>query len=415
MLGLVLTSGWSQGQSVLKGIKSNYDLPGQMAPPEMVFVPGNDSTPSFYISRILEPNINYVIYLKWLRQVHTSNPIAFFEALPKDSSGLIDEDFIRTYLLNPDYALNPITGLSWLQIQDYLHWKTDRLNEAILVEIGALREGLTNQFDQDCFNTEAFLNHQARLPRFKGLPRQGEMGNARYFTEGIFFTGYRLATLEESRYYSATVNENWPEWTKYEWNDKASWSAFLSEFDRDVQRRRHDYRLYSSDTTLVASYDLDNPEFIRSCWLLNDMNHLNSNWLKAYHQSGFAVLDSAVLRNVDGTLCEKDSMGRMRDFRYIGIDQAGAPLPVGFDPAWQKVKVKADSSYYWEIPDSIKSMPLNDSVWVNDYFERAVINFRSGQIRGIGENESPKDIGFVCVLPYVGAPVPRKYRVKWKY
>ena len=151
--------------------KTNKSLPGQTAPYDMIFVEGNRDMPSFYIGIQEEPNINYMIYLKWLIQVFGQDQAnVVLDALPVDrydSNGVavylpFKYKLVQKYIKNAyysfsekvypvigdtfsyfpvmermadlRYAYEPVTNLSWKQIQNYMAWKTDRLNEMILIK-----------------------------------------------------------------------------------------------------------------------------------------------------------------------------------------------------------------------------------------------------------------------------------------
>jgi len=48
------------------------------------------------------------------------------------------EKFVDYYFRHPGYRNYPVVGVSWLQANDFCKWRTDRVNEFILVEQGIL-------------------------------------------------------------------------------------------------------------------------------------------------------------------------------------------------------------------------------------------------------------------------------------
>ncbi len=50
-------------------------------------------------------------------------------------------------------------GVNWLQIQDYMIWRTDRLNEMILIRNVILNYN-PDEHNEDNFNTETYLEGQ---------------------------------------------------------------------------------------------------------------------------------------------------------------------------------------------------------------------------------------------------------------
>ena len=69
---------------------------------------------------------------------------------------------VNNYLRHPAFENHPVVGVSWKQATNFAKWRTDRVNERILVENGYLRpesihpDSLANGYS---FNTKAyFLN-----------------------------------------------------------------------------------------------------------------------------------------------------------------------------------------------------------------------------------------------------------------
>ena len=62
------------------------------------------------------------------------------------------------YLRHPAYRNYPVVGVNWSQANDYCNWRTDRVNERILINEG-LKEDI-EQVDDNTFNTEAYLAGQ---------------------------------------------------------------------------------------------------------------------------------------------------------------------------------------------------------------------------------------------------------------
>ena len=73
------------------------------------------------------------------------------------------------YLRHPAYRDYPVVGVSWLQASDYCKWRTDRVNEYILIREGVLEYNV-DQRDDNTFNTEAYYAGQ----HDKGTRLQGK-------------------------------------------------------------------------------------------------------------------------------------------------------------------------------------------------------------------------------------------------
>ena len=48
--------------------------------------------------------------------------------------------FLNNYLRHPAYRDYPVVGVSWEQANDYCTWRTDRVNERILIDAGLIME-----------------------------------------------------------------------------------------------------------------------------------------------------------------------------------------------------------------------------------------------------------------------------------
>ncbi len=53
-----------------------------------------------------------------------------------------------------------MVGVSWLQANEFCRWRTDRVNEQIMVREGFLVHNPTGQVDDSFFSTEAYLDGQ---------------------------------------------------------------------------------------------------------------------------------------------------------------------------------------------------------------------------------------------------------------
>ncbi|MDE0986689.1 MAG: SUMF1/EgtB/PvdO family nonheme iron enzyme, partial [Schleiferiaceae bacterium] len=177
------TTGWAINNKKNGGFQSNLSYKGQETGPGLVFVEGGTfmmgqveedavkdwnniprrvTVSSFYMDENEVTNVDYREYLYWLRRVYDYDyyPEIYKSALPdtlvwRDKLAYND-NFVENYLRHPAYNYYPVVGVNWLQAQRFCSWRTDRVNESILIEKGILRE-MPDQMDADHFNTEVYL------------------------------------------------------------------------------------------------------------------------------------------------------------------------------------------------------------------------------------------------------------------
>ena len=112
-------------------------------------VPRRVTVSSFYMDETEIRNIDYLEYLNWTRNVFSHDyPEVLKKALP-DTWGwreklAYNEPYVEYYLRHPAYQDYPVVGVNWLQATDYCSWRTDRVNEYIMVREGLLEFDPTN-------------------------------------------------------------------------------------------------------------------------------------------------------------------------------------------------------------------------------------------------------------------------------
>ncbi|MGB0933897.1 MAG: SUMF1/EgtB/PvdO family nonheme iron enzyme [Lishizhenia sp.] len=166
---------------------------------------------SFYMDQTEVTNFHWLEYLYWIDRAYETYPMIYKNALPdtlvwRSPLGFNDK-YVEYYLRHPAYRDYPVVGVSWLQANDYCKWRTDRVNEYILI-----REGILNfnpdQTDDLTFNTEAYLSGQyeeeirQNLPDFDPSNATGKKGRDLgerivKMEDGILLPRYRLPTEAE--------------------------------------------------------------------------------------------------------------------------------------------------------------------------------------------------------------------------
>ena len=166
---------------------------------------------SFYMDQTEVTNFHWVEYLYWISRAYQSYPMIYKNALPDTlvwrSPLGFNEKYVDYYLRHPAYRDYPVVGVSWLQANDFCKWRTDRVNEYILIREGILNPNV-NQADEATFNTEAYLAGQYEeevremltdLDPSKATGKKGkELGKRQVRMEdGILLPRYRLPTEAE--------------------------------------------------------------------------------------------------------------------------------------------------------------------------------------------------------------------------
>jgi len=118
-----------------------------------------------------------------------------------------NEPMVKYYFRHPAYDDYPVVGVSWVQANSFAAWRTDRVNEMILVKEGYIKLQPEKQSDADNFNTEAYLAGQVgdnvvKFTRQKKDLRPGKSTgkvNKRLLKmeDGVFLPEYRLPTEAE--------------------------------------------------------------------------------------------------------------------------------------------------------------------------------------------------------------------------
>jgi formylglycine-generating enzyme len=167
-------------------------------------VPRRVTVASFYMDETEITNVNYREYLYWLDRVFGLNNQQVVENAKPDTLVWRDpmafnEPYVETYFRHPAYNEYPVVGVNWLQANDYSLWRTDRVNEQVLVDRGVFDAIKTDQVDERNFNTEAYLYGQYvpddgnQIPSLH--PRQDVRGVM--MEDGYLLPKYRLPTEAE--------------------------------------------------------------------------------------------------------------------------------------------------------------------------------------------------------------------------
>ena len=169
-------------------------------------IPRRVTVPSFYMDETEVTNHYWLEYLSWLQRVYGSSyPEVVRRALPDTlvwrEKLAFNEPYVDYYLRHPAYRDYPVVGISWNQANDFCKWRTDRVNEQLLIREGLIAHNPDGQLDEDHFTTEAYLNGQYQGESVAEGLRDLRPGSSGYrnvsYEDGLLQPAYRLPTEAE--------------------------------------------------------------------------------------------------------------------------------------------------------------------------------------------------------------------------
>jgi len=417
-------------------------------------IPRTVTVSSFYMDETEVTNFNYTEYLYWLERVYLADyPEVYRKALPDTlvwrSKLAYNEPYVDFYLRHPAYRDYPVVGVNWLQANDYCAWRTDRVNEIILIREG-LFEHYPNQINEDNFTTETYIYGQYESgKRVDGIPDLNPNKEYRNVTieDGILLPKYRLPTEAEWEYAAYglignTIEELIPDRKLYPWNGHAirnSNEKYIGQILANFKRGRGDNMgvagALNDNADITApvyaywpnDYGLYNMAGNVSEWVMDVYRPLSLEDNDDFRPFRGNVYKTKAL-DEEGAYMEKDSLGRMikRDVdpkldnlqarrNYKQADNINY-----LDGHWES------NIYYGEMSeaqnlgetDPLKSMyEFSVTSLVNDkarVYKGASWKDRAywavpGTRRYLTEDQSTSYIGFRCAMTRLGSPIGMGY------
>src|SRR6476646_6125894 len=180
-------------------------------------IPRRVSVPSFYMDRTEVANVHYREYLHWLEKVFDpsdpENQKIINRALPDTlvwrSELSYNEPLVEYYFRHPGFNNYPVVGVTWRQASDYCLWRSDRVNEGILMNKGYIaKQSIQGEKQENNFTTKSYLLglYQAqpgKTAASKKNPLKTPQGTPRTtvtFEDGILLPNYRLPSEAEWEY-----------------------------------------------------------------------------------------------------------------------------------------------------------------------------------------------------------------------
>jgi len=307
---------------------------------------------SFYMDETEVKNVDYREYLYWLRRVFVDYSEVYKMALPDTlvwrSKLAYNEPYVELYFRHPAYQDYPVVGVDWLQANDYCSWRTDRVNEYIMVREGLLFMDPTGQSGEENFNTEAYLAGQyegAVKDQMTDYDPNNEYRKVR-MEDGIFLPKYRLPTEAEWEFASLGLIGNMLADERifsekiYPWSghyirvdDRSGFSTKdIGQIRANTMRGRGDYMGMAG--SLNDHNDIPGP--VTSYWpndygLYCMAGNVNEWVMDIYRPLTYEDNDDfrpfrgnvyqTQQRDDEGNIAEKDSLGRIQ-YRNVTDDEA---------------------------------------------------------------------------------------------
>jgi gliding motility-associated lipoprotein GldJ len=406
---------------------------------------------SFYMDETEVRNLDYLEYLYWLNRVYGADyPGVYRKALPDTlvwrNKLAYNEPLVEYYFRHPAYRSYPVVGVTWIQANDYCSWRSDRVNEMLLIRKGILAMDPA-QKNENNFNTDAYLAGQYEGLVDKPLPDLNPSGTGTRkvkMEDGIMQPKYRLPTEAEWEYAAwgligNTVYERVVERKNYPWNGnqvRTSESRYYGSFMDNFRRAKGDYMGVSGNLNDAADIPAPCGSFFPNDYGLYNMAGNVSEWvLDVYRPLTFYEVSDlhpyrgnifqTMERDAEGFLAEKDSLGHMR---YRDVTPAVAQNRKNYRKADNINYLDGDfesntDNQYWTMRDSTTTLDATNLMY--EYGRSSLITDRARVYKGgswrdpafylspsvrrfMDENDASDAIGFRCAMTRVGGSMPGK-------
>ena len=372
---LSTATGWEYGNQDYGGFEK-LDYEGQVNGPNLVLIEGGTFTmgltnqdvtydwnniprrvtvSSFYMDETEVKNIDWKEYEFWTKNTYQSYPEIWKDLLPDTlvwrEELAYNEPYIKTYYRHPSYDEYPVVGVNWDQVQDFCAWRSNRVNEMLLIERGILNPNSGEQMDSEAFDSESYLAGQYQGSVRKNLEDKSTGGERPVrFEDGILLPGYRLPTEAEWEYAALALQGNQPETLDENITDRRHfpWNGNTARYQKhngqqgmiqaNFKRSRGDYMGMAGSLNDKASGPAPVRTYIPNDFGLYNMSGNVAEWTQDVYRALTAqdLVDAEnhdlnpfrgnefeqVVLDEEGRPAEKDSMGYLR-YELVEDDTLG--------------------------------------------------------------------------------------------
>lgn len=406
-------------------------------------IPRTVSVSSFYMDETEVANVHYREYVYWMQRAYGNDYPNLVTRSKPDSTVWrralsYNEPQVQYYFQHAAYNYYPVVGVNWYQANEYAKWRSDRVNEYILMKRGALRKN-PNQSGEDVFTTETYIYGQYEGLAGPGKKRDLDPNGARVrnytYADGLLLPNYRLPTEAEWEYAALGLIGNNPEPENkrrrgeevitdrniYPWGPKEGSryglrNSYQGEFLGNFKRGRGDVMGVAGGLNDNADRTAPIFSYRPNAFGLYNMAGNVSEWvLDTYRpvtrdQEDFAPFRGNVYEGYrrlaeDNTLEERDSIGNIPKRLLTPEELANNP----YDP------VRTPDLRDFRDGDTVTNMSSYDfgrtTLVSNDakVYKGGSWNDRAywmspGTRRFMQANQSSATVGFRCVMDRLGSP-----------
>ena len=406
---------------------------------------------SFYMDETEVKNVDYREYLFWLRRVYKDYPEVFRRSLPDTlvwrSPMGFNDPYVQYYFRHPSYNNYPVVGVSWIKANDFCLWRTDRVNEQLLIDEGELNPD-PNQLNENNFNTEAYLAgmYEGVVNQLRESLNPEQSERRTNFEDGLLLPSYRLPTEAEWEFAAyalrgTTFEERIYERRIYPWdghNVRNSSKKYRGEMMANFVRGRGDLMGVAGNLNDNGSITVD----VRSYWpndygLYCMAGNVNEWVLDVYRPltsedvEGFNPFRGNVYtdlrRDANGAVVGKDRLGRLYidtvkdidvadrynyqkgDYRNYKDGDLQSAIPGGAD--WNtedgrrgSLRMYAQEEGAGGQSDFVTLLNDNARVYKGGSWKDRAYWLNPSTRRFLDQDASRDDIGFRCAMIRVGSP-----------